>query len=203
MKDLQPRTLGRADTVSLVLFIASGVAITALTIWHTVVRIAEIVSGDPLQVPVNFIDTQAEVSTATDSFTVGVDQGILTVEGLTPIGTVPGVIGQVCFALTIAGVVTCLIALSRNIARGRVFSRGNTRLVAGAGLSALVGTATSAFFTQMLSNAAVAQVTDGSFRTAVISVEPFTFILGAFALALVITAFVVGARLQRETEGLV
>ena len=55
----------------------------------------------------------------------------------------------------------------------------------------------------MLANATVAQITDNGIDNAVISVEPFTFILGAFVIALICTVFSIGDRLQRDTDGLV
>ena len=137
------------------------------------------------------------------SLPVELDRGVITVDGLRTMGVVPGILGQLSFGITVVLVVACLIALSRNILRGRVFSRTNTRIVAVGGGAGLVGAATSRFFDNMLANAAMAQAIDGSFDTAVISIEPFTFVLAAFAVAVVGTAFVVGDRLQKDTEGLV
>jgi len=99
--------------------------------------------------------------------------------------------------------VSCLTLLSRNILRGRVFGKANTRIVTIGGMIGLLGAAASRFFDNMLANAAMAQLTDGPTDTAVMSIEPFTFILAAFALSVIGTVFVVGARLQHETEGLV
>ena len=70
-------------------------------------------------------------------------------------------------------------------------------------IAGLVGFATVRFFDNMLANATVARITDNGVDNAVISVEPFTFVLGAFVLALISTVFVIGDRLQRDTDGLV
>jgi len=134
---------------------------------------------------------------------VAVDRASVTADSLGAMAVVPGIIGQVAFALTITGVVACLIMLSRNLLRGRVFGKANTRIVMAGGMIGLLGTAASRFFDNMLANATMAQLTDGDTQTAVLSVEPFTFVLAAFALSVIGTVFVVGARLQRETEGLV
>ena len=197
------RTLSRGDTVSLALFVIAGVAIAVWTVWNVGVRIAELVGGGAIDVLVQFLDTTADARIGDTTLPVELDQGVIAVEGLDAIGVVPGVLGQVAFGTTVVVVVACLIALSRNILRGRVFGRANTRLAAIGGGVGLIGAAASHFFDNMLANAAMAHAIDGPFDTAVISVEPFTFVLAAFALAVVGSVFVVGDRLQRETEGLV
>ncbi|OIU88325.1 DUF2975 domain-containing protein [Microbacterium sp. AR7-10] len=197
------RTLSRGDTVSLALFVIAGVAIALWTVWNVAARIAELVGGGPLQVLVEFVDTRADAKVAGTTLPVELDRAVISVEGLDAIGVVAGVLGQIAFGVTIVVVVACLIALSRNILRGRVFGKANTRLVAVGGIVGLVGAAASHFFDNMLANAAMAHAIDGPFDTAVITVEPFTFVLAAFALAVVGSVFVVGDRLQRETEGLV
>lgn len=197
------RALSRGDTVSLALFVIAGVAIALWTVWNVAARIAELVGGGPLQVLVEFVDTRADAKVAGTTLPVELDRAVISVEGLDAIGVVAGVLGQIAFGVTIVVVVACLIALSRNILRGRVFGKANTRLVAVGGIVGLVGAAASHFFDNMLANAAMAHAIDGPFDTAVITVEPFTFVLAAFALAVVGSVFVVGDRLQRETEGLV
>ncbi|MFS2242260.1 DUF2975 domain-containing protein [Microbacterium sp. OR16] len=197
------RTLSKGDTVSLALFVIAGVAIAAWTVWNVSVRIGDLVRGGPIEVLVQFLDTTADARIGATTIPVELDQGVITVEGLGAIGVVPGVLGQIAFATTVVVVVACLIALSRNILRGRVFGKANTRLAAIGGGVGLIGAAASHFFDNMLANAAMAHAIDGPFDTAVISVEPFTFVLAAFALAVVGSVFVVGDRLQREAEGLV
>ncbi|MGW9628347.1 hypothetical protein [Microbacterium sp. NPDC055521] len=197
------RTLSRGDTVSLALFVIAGLAIAAWTVWNVAVRIVELVGGGPLDVLVEFIDTTADAQIGDTTFPVELDRGAITVTGLDAVGVASGVLGQLAFGVTIVVVVACLIALSRNILLGRVFGKTNTRLAAIGGGVGLVGAAAAHLFDTMLANAAMAHAVDGPFDTAVISVEPFTFVLTAFALAVVGSVFVVGDRLQRETEGLV
>lgn len=197
------RTLSRGDTVSLTLFVVAGVAIAAWTVWNVAVRIAELVGGGPIEVLVEFLGTMADTQIGPTRLTVELDRGVITVDGLGTPGVVSGVLGQLAFAITVVVVVACLIALSRNILRGRVFSKTNTRIAGIGGGVGLVGAAMSRFFDNMLANAAMAHAIDGPFHTAVISVEPFNFVLAAFALAVVASVFVVGDKLQRETEGLV
>ncbi|MEV4776015.1 hypothetical protein [Microbacterium sp. LWH12-1.2] len=199
----QQRVLSTGDTVALALFTILGIGIAVTSICMTIVRIAELSSGGSVQVLAEFIDVPAEATAGGETLPVLLDRAVVTVTDLMPTGVVFGVLGQITFALTIIGVVVCLIALSRNLLRGVVFSRVNTGLVMGGGILGLVGSAASRFCDNVLANAAISQVTDGAFDTAVMSVQPFPFLLAAFALAIIGTVFVVGDRLRRETEGLV
>lgn len=199
----QERTISRGDAVAMALFILAGIAIAGWTVWNVVARIVTLAVGRDVQVGVDFVGSPAQAQLPNGEMSVQLDRASVTVDALGPMGAIPGIIGQVAFAVTIVGVVTCLILLSRNILRGRVFNKVNTRIVMTGGLIGLLGAAASRFFDNMLANAAMAQLTNGPTDTVVISVEPFTFILAAFAVSVVGTVFVIGARLQRETEGLV
>lgn len=200
---VRDRALSGGDVGAMALFILAGVLITVWTVWNVVARIAELASGRDVQVAVEFIDAPAEARLSSGALPVTLDRASVTADSLGAMAVVPGIIGQVAFALTVTGVVACLILLSRNILRGRVFGRANTRIVMAGGMIGLIGAAASRFFDNMLANATMAQLTDGPIETAVMSVEPFTFVLAAFALSVIGTVFVVGDRLQRETEGLV
>lgn len=197
------RTLSKGDVGAMALFIVAGIAIAGWTIWNVAKRIVELSAGRDVQVGVDFLGSPAQAQLPSGPLSVQLDRASVTVDSLGAMGAVPGILGQAAFALTILGVVTCLILLSRNILRGQVFGTANSRIVMTGGLIGLLGAAASRFFDNMLANAAMAQLTDGPTDTAVISVEPFTFILAAFALSVIGTVFVVGTRLQRETEGLV
>jgi hypothetical protein len=196
-------TMSRGDKVSLIAFCIAGVLIVGFVTVHGILRIIQLARGVDVPVLVEFIDLP--VSTATDAgqIALNVDRAILTAPELPPIATVPGIIGVVVQILTIAVVVGCLILLSGSILRGRVFSRRNTALAMTAGIAGMFGFATSRFFDNMLANATVNVVTDNALDNAVLTVEPFVFILAAFVIATIGTVFVVGDRLQRETEGLV
>ncbi|WP_067195006.1 hypothetical protein [Microbacterium sp. XT11] len=199
----QSRVLSGADVVSLALFALIGIGIAVTSICMAIVRSMELAAGGKVEVLAEFIDTPAEATNGSETLSILVDRGVVTVTDLMPTGVISGLLGQIAFALTTTGVVVCLILLSRNLLRGQVFSRYNTGLVMGGGILGLVGSAASHFFDNILANAAVAQATDTLFDTAVISVQPFPFLLAAFALAIIGTVFVVGDRLRRDTEGLV
>lgn len=151
---------------------------------------------------VEFLGNSVEATVSGTAIPVALDRGVVTIAELGTPGIVTGILGQVVFTVTVVGVVTCLIALSANLMRGRVFSRTNTTLVITGGLIGLIGSAAAGLCDNMLANSAMAQLVEKP-DTAVISIEPFPFILAAFAFAAIGTAFTVGARLQRDTEGLV
>lgn len=204
--------LSRGDSGGLVGFAISGLAIAAWITTLSVIRIVELARGTDVRVLVEFAQTMtdAPLNEGAGTIPVEIDRGFLIAPQLTPIAIVPGILGQLIQILTIVTVIGCLVLLSRSILRGRVFSRANTRLVATAGIVGLLGFAGVRFFDNMLANAAVSTVTDNALDTVVISVEPFTFVLAAFIVSVIATAFTVGDRLQRdkatlekETEGLV
>ena len=205
MTSTKQGTLSRGDAGALIGFCIAGVAIAAYITVFSIIRIIELVSGGRVPVMVEFVDqpVTAPLGAGGADITLELDRAIMTADRLPPMATVPGIIGQVIQILTIVVVIGCLMLLARGILAGTVFSRRNTGLVATAGITGLVGFAAVQFFDNMLANAAVAAITDNSVDNAVISIEPFTFVLAAFIIAVISTAFAIGDRLQRETEGLI
>lgn len=157
----QQRVLSTGYTVALALFAIIGAGIAVTSIWMAALRIAELASGGEVQVLAEFIGTPAQATAGEETLALLVDRGAVTVDGLMTMGVVPGILGQIVFAVTITAVVLCLLLLSRNLLRGVVFSRFNTGLVMAGGGIGLIGAAASRFFDNMLANAAIAQVTDG------------------------------------------
>lgn len=207
MSSTKNRTLSRGDTGALIAFCIAGVLIAAYITVFSVIRIVELARGVDVPVLVEFAGAAAnavDLPLATGgNVAVDLDSAILTAPQLPAVAVVPGIIGQVLQIITIVVVIGCLILLARSTLSGRIFSRGHTALVATAGITGLFGFAAVRFFDNMLANATVAHVTDNGLDNAVISVEPFTFILAAFVIALITTVFSIGDRLQRDTEGLV
>lgn len=195
--------MSRADAVAMGVFVFAGAAIAAWTVWHTMARITELIGGTDVEVLVEFMGTPVEASLSGSTVPVALTSGVVTVPQLNSGAISYGVIGEVAFAVTVVTIVTCLIALSRELQRGRVFGTRSTVLVMTAGITGLVGFTASDFFASLHANSAMFQLVDGPTEIALITAEPFTFVLAAFAVAVVGSVFVVGARLQRETEGLV
>jgi len=199
------RTLSRGDIGAMIGFCIAGFLIAAYITVYSIIRIIELAGGVNVPVLVEFAPSATTVDlplTTGGSVAVGLDSAPVRAPRLRAIAAVPGIIGQVVQIITIVVVIGCLILLARSTVGGRVFSRGHTALVATAGITGLVGFSAVRFFDNMLANATVSAVTDNGLDNAVISVEPFTFILGAFVVALVTTVFAIGDRLQRDNATL-
>lgn len=204
MTSTKDRALSRGDIGALVGFCVAGVVIAVYFTVYSIVRIVELARGIDVPVVVEFRGDSVDLPLTTGgSIPVGVDSGTIVAPQLPLVGIVPGIIGQVVQIITVVVVIGCLILLARTTIGGRIFGRGRTALVATAGITGLFGFAAVRFFDNMLANAAVAHVTDNGIDNAVLTVEPFTFILAAFVVALITTVFSIGDRLQKETEGLV
>ncbi|WP_311243564.1 DUF2975 domain-containing protein [Microbacterium sp. WCS2018Hpa-23] len=206
MTSTKNRTLSRGDTGAMIGFCIAGALIAAYITVYSIMRIIELARGTDVPVLVEFAGPATSVDVALSTgggIAVDLDSATITAAQLPAIASVPGIIGQVLQIVTIIVVIGCLILLARRTLDGRVFSRRSTALVATAGMTGLLGFAAVRFFDNMLANATVAAVTDNGLDNAVISVEPFTFILAAFVIALITTVFSIGDRLQRDTDGLV
>lgn len=199
----ETRTMSRADALAMGAFVVAGVAIAAWTAWNAGARIVELVRGTDVGVVVDFMGTPVQAAASGSAVPVALDSGTVTVPQLNSGAIAYGVMGQVAFVVTVITIVFCLVALSRQLQRGRVFGRRNTALVMTAGITGLVGFTASDFFGSMLANSAMFQLVDDPVEIALLTVDPFTFVLAAFAIAIVGSVFTVGARLQRETEGLI
>ncbi|MCI1020391.1 DUF2975 domain-containing protein [Microbacterium sp. C5A9] len=199
------RALSRGDIGALTGFCISGFVIAAYITVFSIIRIIELAGGVNVPVLVEFAGDREPVDlplSTGGSIPVGLDSATITAPQLPATAAVPGILGQVAQIITIVVVIGCLILLARSIVRGRIFSRGHTALVATAGITGLVGFSVVRFFDNMLANATVAAVTDNAVDNAVITVEPFTFILAAFVIALIATVFAIGDRLQRHNAAL-
>lgn len=197
--------VARGDAFSLMTLMAVGSLFAIGIVIGAVLRTIELFSTGPWQVPAEFHDTVVEAPVGEGGATVaiGVERATVTVDTLPGAALVAGVLGQVVLVLMTVTVVGCLLLVSLSILRGRIFSKRNTTLVATAGIVALIGVAAVQFCGNMLSNGALATVGIDPGHHPALSFEPFPFILACFAVATVCTAFTVGARLQRDTEGLV
>ncbi len=194
------------DRIGIAIFMVAGLAIVAWSAIAAIARIMEVLLGENVPVLAEFVDTRADAPIGPGGAPVPVtlDTAYVVAEQLPAPSVVAALIEPAIAFLTVATVVICLILLARNILRGRIFGRGNTALVSTAGFTGLIGSALPPFFGNMVANGAIADISDRSFdNTVVLSVDLFPYVIGAFIVAIVVTAFGVGDRLQRETEGLV
>lgn len=200
-----PQTPSRADTIGIRAFIVAGVGIVAWAVVGAVLRIVDALTSRDVRVLAEFAGTPAEapIGPGGAPVTVELDRAYLFTDELPGASLVALVVAEVLFAVTVAAVVACLVLLSASTLRGRVFSRRNTRLVGTAGTVGLLGAAAVPFFRNMSANGAFARISDREFDNVVMSVDLMPYVLGAFVVAIIATAFAVGERLQRDTEGLV
>lgn len=205
MNDSEPRLMSRADAVSMGVFMVAGIAIAAWTLIAAALRIIEVLGGGQLRVYAEFAGTPAEapIGPGGAARTIELGSGWLLTDALPGASVAALAIEQVVLAAVVTTVIGCLLALTGNILRGRMFSRTNTRLVTIAGLTGIAGMFLVPFFANMGANGAFAAISDREFDNVILSMDLFPFILIAFIAALASTVFGVGDRLRRETEGLI
>jgi len=201
-----PRVLSRGDTIGFVLFLIGGVAIAVAAVVQSVVAIAQVLPNRDITLLAPFVATEAQAPLGPDGAPVVVqlDSASVTVASLQPAALGALVISHLLVAVAMVTVVTLLLILCFGILRGRIFSRAHTALVTAAGLVAIAGMYFVPFFHNMAVNGALALLSDGTYDRAVVGTVDLLSIFGvAFVVALAGTAFAVGDRLQRDTEGLV
>lgn len=193
------------DAIGLWFFMIAGIGIAVTAAWSAVARIIEVLPNHDVQVAAEFAGTTADAPIGVDGAPVAVelDRAIITASSLPVASLWSLVIQQVVFAVAVVCVVVCLVWLAWNVSRNIVFSRRNTVLVVTAGFTGLLGYFAVPFFGNMAANGAFAVLSERTFDNVIMSVEPFPLILLAFVVALLSTVFVLGERLQRDTEGLV
>ncbi|MEI5583896.1 MULTISPECIES: hypothetical protein [unclassified Agromyces] len=199
-----PTRLDRSDAIGMYATVGIAAVAVVATVWNVVLRLGEVVAMRDVPVLVPFLDEPAElpIGPAGAPVTVGVDQAVVTVpEPAAATGFALVAEPLVHGAAVVAGVV--LFALfCWNLARGRAFSRGNVRIVLwGAGVLA-AGWLLGSILTTMTVNGALSAVSDYTYEGITFSTDwavPFAIL----ALGAVGAAFQVGARLQRDSEGLV
>lgn len=207
----EPRVWSRWDAAAMWFYGLLGVAFVVWTLVGATRRIIEVVggaaggAGGTVPVLGEFAGTPAEAPIGPDgaAVTVELDRAVLLPTELPIASTVALVLEQVVIALSVTLAVGCLLVLTWSILHGRLFSRRNTALVATATGAALVGFAGAPFFANMGANGAFAWISDRTFDNVLLSVDPVLWFGVAFVGSIVTTAFSVGARLQRDTEGLV
>jgi len=201
-----PRVLSRGDTIGFVLFLIGGVAIAVAAVVQSVVAIARVLPNRDITLLAPFVATEAQAPLGPDGAPVVVqlDSASVTVASLQPAALGALVISHALVAVAMVTVVTLLLILCFGILRGRIFSRAHTALVTASGLVAIAGIYFVPFFHNMAVNGALALLSDGTYDRAVVGTVDLSTIFGvAFVVALAGTAFAVGDRLQRDTEGLV
>lgn len=195
-----------ADRIGIWIFMIVGAAIVIWSAIATASRISQVLRGEGVPASAHLIDIEALAPIGPEGamLPVQIDTATVIATELSVAGFGAAILGPVVLFATIATVVTCLTLLGRNSLRGHIFSRTNTRLVTTVGLTALVGFGIAPVIEGMVANDAITRLSAGDFTGyAVLAAQPLAFVLIAFAFGIVGTAYTIGARIQRETEGLV
>ncbi|WP_449281406.1 hypothetical protein [Leucobacter sp.] len=199
----RPSTL---DRIGIVLFMLAGAAIIVVSAIRAGGRIMQVLLGEDVPVTASFPGTpvEAPIGPGGSAVRVQLETAVLELRQMSPLGFWSGILEQVVYFGSLATVVVCLVLLSRNILRGRVFSRGSTALVATAGIAGLAGACLVPLFRGLMGAEALLSVVGDQHDGFIIATfEPFSLVILAFVVAVVATAYAVGARIQRDTEGLV
>lgn len=200
--------LGTADRVSLWGFLGLGAVGAAAAITGSVARIAAVLGNDGIEIPTEVLGATpqtlgAGVSATTEALT-------LTVNQLPAQAIAPAITGPALMIVGLLGIAVGLGIVSRNVLRGVVFTRTTAIAIGTTWIIALV-----TFIAQPLLNFMTAVETVAEIDTATgdwagltgvtpaVSFSPLPWILFALVGAITAHAFAVGAKLHRETEGLV
>ncbi|MFG6493658.1 hypothetical protein [Microbacterium sp. P03] len=196
--------LSRSDRTGMYLYAVLSLAgIVAVVAW-VVSRLVEVASARSIPVLVPFTGETAPlpIGPAGSAVDVSVDRAVIDVADPAPatlfaVWAQPVVVGLTLIALIAIAGLFCL-----RLARGRAFRRGTARLMyTGAGVVA-VGWVLGSILSNMTVNGALAAVSDRSYDGVVFESD-LTPVFVILVLTAVATAFQIGERLQRETEGLV
>ena len=199
-----PTRLDRGDTIGL--YATVGIAVIAIlaTIWGVVRRLADVASFRDVPVLVPFVDETAELPIGPDGapVTVAVDQAVVTVPETAVATSFALVAEPIVHGGAIIAAVVLLALFCWNLARGRAFSRANVRIVLWSTGVLAAGWFVGTILTTMTVNGALSAVSQYTYEGVTFSTNwaaPFAIL----ALGAIGAAFQVGARLQRDNEGLV
>ncbi len=204
--DQRPRVLSRSDTIGFVLFIVGGMAIAVAALVQTIAGLGPALrnQGVQLTAPIVGATVDAPIGPNGAPVAVALDTATIFAPPLQPAAQGALVISYAISAAAVITVVVLLLVLCFGILRGRIFRRRHTAIVSAAGIVAIAGMYFVPFFHNMAVNGAIALLSDYTYdRNVNASVDLLPIFAVAFVAALAGTAFAVGDRLQRDTEGLV
>ncbi|MER7796609.1 hypothetical protein [Microbacterium sp. NPDC096154] len=167
-------------------------------------RVIEVLTARQIPVLAPFRGERAALPIGPDGadVMVTVNEAVIPASDLAPITTASLVLEAIVGATGILGALACLALLCVNLARGIAFSRANTRLLMLGTVAIIVAWAGGGLFRTMGVNGTFAAVSDRSYDNVLFATD-LTPVAIVLTLAAVGTAFGVGERLQRDTEGLV
>ncbi|WP_156759132.1 DUF2975 domain-containing protein [Microbacterium karelineae] len=196
--------LTRDDRWNAIGTVAIAVMFGCATIAVGVAEIVRFVAGDPWTMLAPFTGEAAQVPIGPNGELreVAVESAYITAPGIPAISAASLIAAVVVTMVATLAVLACVSVLCLNIARRRIFTGTNTRALTIAALTVGIGWALSMILQTLAINGAFASISDGDYDNVLAQVN-FTPLLGVFVLGALATAFRVGERLQRDTEGLV
>lgn len=190
------------DRLSMVVFMLLGAVVVAISAAQMFARIAVVRAGVDVPMLVNFAGDAPATTIGDTAETLQLESATIVVPQLPEQAAGPAVFQALIVFGTVVAVVLCLVLLTVELLRGRIFSRRNTALLATIGMVWLVGSGVAAALGGVASVEALGAVSHGQ-ALALFVLDPGPYVIGAFAFSVILTAFTVGARIQRDTEGLV
>jgi len=133
---------------------------------------------------------------------VTVTQGVIHVSGMPPITIASLLLGEIVRTGAAIAVIVLLGVFLLRMSRGVVFDRINSGLVIASGITIIAAWMLGRLFTTMGVNGAFAALSDHRYDNGAFPIDATGLFAGG-AVLLIGTAFGIGARLQRDTEGLV
>jgi len=193
------------DRLGMAIFTIAGLGIVITAAIATALRIADVLQGAALPVRVQPVGLQLDAPIGPGGAAVPMQIEAATVTASPIPASAAGIeiLSQVIRFGTIATVAICLLLLTIRIFRGRIFGRANTALATTAGLVGITGSATAVALNGAVGGSVLHELGPGGGGFIFFTADPAPLVLGGFALAVALTAFAVGAKLQRDTEGLI
>lgn len=196
--------VSRSDRYGFVITIVFGIGAAVALLVLLIQRIVSIAPNVDVPVVAPFGNEMASLPIGPNGAEVAVevDSAIIQVTGMPPITLVSLILTDAIPTITTITIIVLACFIIRHLIAGSVFSKQNIRIVNALIPVAVIGWASGALFRTMGINGAFATLSDRSYNNvlAVLQPEPALALLG---LGVVVYAFQIGARLQRETEGLV
>lgn len=198
---LRPKPADRAAMLVAVL-LGAGVAVFTLT--QAVIRILQIAPNRDVPVTASFAETPAALPIGPGGAQVEViaQQVVISASDMAPIAVFSLIAAEAVYAIAVISSVICVSLVIRNIIRGEAFGGANVGLVGTLTLVVAIGWVLTWLFTTMGANGAAAALAGEYPENTPLTIPPvMPFVIAA--LGALSAAFVIGNRLQRDTEGLV
>jgi len=194
-----------ADRLGMVVFAVAGLGIVITAAIATVLRISGALRGTALPVRVQPVglELDAPIGPGGTAVPMQIESATVIASPLPQSAVGIEILSQIVRFGTITTVAVCLVLLTVRIFQGQIFGRANTALATTAGLVGITGSATAVALNGAVGGSVLHELGPGGSGFIFLTADPAPLVLGGFALAVALTAFTVGAKLQRDTEGLI